>query len=72
VSRHPSRPVPVPHLFMAISVALVAVLAVFVLVAPSAAEMVDGCTSTVSSEGRAKVGCGDGVGGGVRGLVSLR
>jgi hypothetical protein len=45
-----SRRVPVPHLFMALSVALVAAVAIMVLVAPSADRGIEGARAAPASE----------------------
>jgi hypothetical protein len=53
MSRHPSHALPVVHLFMAISVALVSAVSIFVLVGPAAGEVVEGsCTGSVTMQGR--------------------
>jgi hypothetical protein len=56
-----SRPLPFPHLFMAISAAVLSALAVFVLIVPSIADGVESaCTGGVTTEGPPLVWCGDG------------
>jgi hypothetical protein len=56
MSRLPTRPLPIASLFMAISVALVAAVGVFVWVGPAAGEVVDGsCTGSVTMDGQLAV-----------------
>jgi hypothetical protein len=68
-----SRLVPFPHLFMAISVALVTALVVVVLIVPWVADGVETtCTGVVTMEGRAVGRCGEGAVGSERELDGSR
>jgi hypothetical protein len=56
MSRPPSRPLPIASLFLAISVALVAAVGVFVWVGPAAGEVVEGsCRGSVTMDGQLAV-----------------
>jgi hypothetical protein len=68
-----SRLVPFPHLFMAISVALVTALAVFVLIVPWVAGGEEStCTGADTRAGRPVGRCGDGAAVGEQDLVGIR